>query len=167
MTAARFTLRPYLPADATTLIDIFRASIDELAAEDYGEAQREAWAAQADDGEAFATRFATTLTLVALESGAPAGFVVLKGRDALDMLYVDPRSARQGVATLLVDAVEKLAGARGAEQLSVDSSDTARDLFAKRGYEAQRRNTVLVGDEWLSNTTMRKRLAANSNVPAR
>jgi len=38
-------------------------------------------------------------------------------------------------------------------------SDTAYDFFAKRGYEAQQRNSIRRGDEWLSNTTMKKTLA--------
>jgi len=68
--------------------------------------------------------------------------------------------ARQGVASMLVDALEKLAGGRGAEKLTVDASDTAVEFFRKRGYVAQQRNTVSVGDEWLANTTMQKQLAA-------
>ena len=43
------SLRPYLPADAKRCAEIFRSSIEELAAEDYNEEQREAWAARADD----------------------------------------------------------------------------------------------------------------------
>jgi len=66
---------------------------------------------------------------------------------------------------LLVDALEKLAGARGAAKLTVDASDNARDFFAKRGYAPQQRNTVLRGDEWLANTTMQKALAAKGNAP--
>ena len=33
-------------------------------------------------------------------------------------------------------------------------------FFQKRGFQPQRRNTVTIGDEWLANTTMEKRLAA-------
>ncbi|KAB2875941.1 MAG: GNAT family N-acetyltransferase, partial [Pseudorhodoplanes sp.] len=51
-------LRPLLPADAPLLAEIFRASIEELTAEDYSEAQREAWAAAADDAAAFGARLA-------------------------------------------------------------------------------------------------------------
>ena len=51
-------LRPYLPDDAALLAAIFRASIEELAADDYSEAQREAWIETADDEGAFATRLA-------------------------------------------------------------------------------------------------------------
>ena len=47
------SLRPYLPANARRCAEIFRSSIEELAAEDYGDEQREAWAARADDEHAF------------------------------------------------------------------------------------------------------------------
>jgi putative acetyltransferase len=60
---------------------------------------------------------------------------------------------------MLTDALEKLAGARGASKLVVDASDTARGFFEKRGYVAQQRNSISVGDEWLANTTLHKQLA--------
>jgi putative acetyltransferase len=59
---------------------------------------------------------------------------------------------------MLCDALEKLAAARGAKSLSVDASDNAAEFFAKRGYEAQQRNTVSLNGEWLANTTMQKTL---------
>jgi len=55
-------------------------------------------------------------------------------------------------------ALEKLAGARGAKEITVDASDAARGFFEKRGYSAQSRNTVSLGGEWLANTTMTKLL---------
>jgi putative acetyltransferase len=63
---------------------------------------------------------------------------------------------------MLVDALEKLAGARGAKTLTVDASDTAEPLFTKRGYVAMQRNTVTLNGEWLANTTMQKSLADGS-----
>ena len=60
----------------------------------------------------------------------------------------------------LCDALEKLAAARGAKELSVDASDTARGFFEKRGFVAKTRNTVSLAGEWLANTTMVKPLAA-------
>jgi putative acetyltransferase len=59
---------------------------------------------------------------------------------------------------LLVDALEKLAGSRGATKLVVDASDSARGFFEKRGYVAQQRNSISVGYEWLANTTLHKTL---------
>ena len=66
---------------------------------------------------------------------SPVGFASLKGADHIDMLFVHPSAAGQGVASMLVDALEKLAGGRGAKILTVDASDTASEFFAKRGYE--------------------------------
>ena len=158
-------LRPYLPADAPLLAEIFRAAIEELTTDDYGPAQQAAWASAADDEAAFAKRLADQLTLIATLEGSPIGFVSLRGSDEIDMLYVHPAVAGQGVATMLLDALEKLAASRGTKKLIVDVSDTARSLFEKRGYVGQRRNTVIRGEEWLANTTMEKPLAAQGSAP--
>jgi putative acetyltransferase len=156
------SLRTFLPADLPRLAAIFRASVEELTSEDYNEAQQAAWAALADDDE-FAERLAADLTLVALLQGEIAGFASLRGEDHIGMLYVDPQAAGQGVATTLCDALEKLVGARGATKLSVDASDTARAFFEKRGYQPLHRQTVDRFGEWLGNTAMEKRLAANDS----
>ncbi|WP_198399656.1 GNAT family N-acetyltransferase [Bradyrhizobium yuanmingense] len=152
-------LRPFLPADVPMLAAIFAASIEELTGDDYSEAQQEAWMAAAEDEE-FGKRLASDLTLIATLEGSPVGFASLRGNDHIRMLYVHPAVAGQGIATMLVDALEKLAGGRGAKSLSVDASDTAEGFFAKRGYTAQQRSSVTINDEWLANTTMKKTLGA-------
>lgn len=154
-------LRPFLPADAAVLAAIFVASVSELTADDYTEAQQEAWVAAVEDEEMLAKRLSGELTLVATLGESAVGFASLKGNGIIDMLYVHPAAVRQGVATALVDALEKLATARGAKALTVDASDTARPFFAKRGYSAESRKTVLIGDEWLGNTAMKKNLVAD------
>ncbi|WP_374546169.1 GNAT family N-acetyltransferase [Rhodoblastus sp.] len=159
--AEKIALRPALPADAPSLAALFRASIEELAQEDYSEAQIEAWAAVADDEEAFAKKLAGELTIIALLQGEIAGFASLKGADCLDMLYVHPDFARRGVATQLCDALEKLAGARKAASITTDASDCAQPFFAARAYAPQKRNMIFLGDEVLGNTTMTKQLAAS------
>ena len=152
-------LRPFLAADAPMLAAIFAASILELTGNDYSEAQQEAWAASVEDEEALGKRLAGQLTLIATLQNSPVGFASLKGADHIDMLYVHPSVAGQGVASMLCDALEKLAGSRGTRSLIVDASDTALEFFKKRGYVATQRNTVTVNGEWLANTTMQKMLA--------
>ena len=65
------------------------------------------------------------------------------------------------------EALEKIAGGRGAKSLTVYASDNASEFFLKRGYIAKQRNTVTVNGEWLANTTMQKALGegAASGVP--
>ncbi len=152
-------LRPFLTEDTPVLAAIFAASIEELTGDDYNEAQQEAWASVAEDEEEFGKRLASELTLVATLQNSPVGFAALKGADHIDMLYVQPGAAGQGVGSMLTDALEKLAGGRGAKSLTVDASDNAQKFFAKRGYVAKQRNTVTINGEWLANTTMQKTLA--------
>ena len=153
-------MRPLLPADVPLLAEIFRASIEELGADDYGEAQREAWAAAADDEDEFGARLAGELTLVATLGGAAVGFASLADNTRIDMLYVHPAASGQGVGAMLCDALEKLAASRGSKELSVDASDAARGFFERRDFVAKTRNTMALAGEWLANTTMVKPLAA-------
>jgi putative acetyltransferase len=155
----KLALRPLLPADVSLLREIYRDSIEALTDEDYTEAQQDAWASAADDEAAFGKKLAGELTLVATLEGSPVAFASLADGSKIDMLYVHPAASGQGVGAMLADALEKLAGSRGAAELSVDASDSARGFFEKRGYVAQQRNTVSVGDEWLANTTLQKQLA--------
>jgi putative acetyltransferase len=152
-------LRPFLPADVLLLREIFRDSIEELTSDDYTEAQQEAWASAADDADDFREKLSGQLTLVATLEGSPVGFASLEGKDKIDMLYVHPAATGQGVGAMLVDALEKLASSRGAARLVVDASDSARGFFERRGYVAQQRNSVSIGDDWLANTTLHKQLA--------
>ncbi len=160
----KLALRPFLVQDTPVVAEIFRESVMDLTVDDYSEAQREAWLSRLDDLEAFAKRLSGQLTLIATLQGSPVGFASLAGGDKIDLLYVHPVAAGQGVGNMLIDALEKLAGARGAAKLIVDASDTARGFFDKRGYVAQQRNSISVGDEWLANTTMDKQLAAKTEA---
>ena len=155
-------LRPFLPADTPALAAIFAAAIEQLTGDDYGEAQQQAWAGAADDEEQFGKRLASELTLVATLQNSPVGFASLKGADHLDMLYVHPGATGQGVASMLCEALEKLAGGRGAKNLTVDASDNAEGFFQKRGYVGLQRNTVALNGEWLANTTMQKTLSGGA-----
>jgi putative acetyltransferase len=156
----KLAMRPMLPEDVPLLAEIFRAAIEELTAEDYSEAQQEAWAETADDLEAFGAKLAAALTLVATYDGAGVGFASLVDNNGIDMLYVHPAAAGQGAGAMLLDALEKLAAGRGTKELSVEASDTARGFFERRGFAAKTRNTVFRSGEWLDNTTMVKPLSA-------
>jgi putative acetyltransferase len=154
----KLAMRPMLPTDVPLLAEIFRASVEELTADDYSEAQQAAWAETADDEEEFGVRLSGALTLVATFGGAAVGFASLADNSRIDMLYVHPAAAGQGAAAMLCDALEKLAAARGAKELTVDASDTTRGFFERRGFVAKTRNTVALGGEWFANTTMVKPL---------
>lgn len=154
-----YPLRPFMPADTMALRELFAVSIEELTQEEYDEDQRAAWAAsRALDAQAFGKALAGMLTLVVQIDGEYAGFASLKEDRHVEMLYVHPYHAGEGIGTALMDALEKIAAARGTLEITVDSSDTAQPFFEDRGYAPTRRNSVPVDDQWLSNTTMSKKL---------
>lgn len=157
--AKTFPLRPFLPADLDPLRELFAQSIDVLTADDYSEDQRIAWAGRAADKISFGQRIAGATTLVVMVNGRYAAFGSLRDNNVLDMLFVHPHFARQGIGTALADALERLAQGRGAKEISAEASDTAEPFFAGRGYMAMQRNLIPIDDEWLSNTTMKKQLA--------
>lgn len=161
----RIALRPFLPQDAPLLADIFRASVATLTGDDYSEAQQEAWVSAADDADAFAQRLGNALTLIGTLNGSPVGFISLAGSEDIDMLYVHPAAAGAGVATVLIDAIEKLARSRGARRLTTEASDTALGFFSRHGFVPQKRNTVARADEWLATTTMHKPLTPPETTP--
>jgi len=160
----QFALRPFLPQDAPFLADIFRASVEGLTEDDYTPAQQDAWASEADDLEALAARLGKHLTLIATMDGSPVGFITLDAPTDIGLFYVHPAVAGQGAGRLLYEAVEKISASRGTPHLSVDASDTARDFFSHRGFAPEQRNTVSVGNEWLSNTTMKKKLTTEKGT---
>ena len=88
--------------------------------------------------------------------GSPVGFITLDAPTNIGLFYVHPAVAGHGAGRMLYDAIEKISASRGTPHLLVDASDTARDFFAHRGFTPEQRNTVSVGNEWLSNTTMKK-----------
>lgn len=153
-------LRPFLPKDTMALRELFAQSIEELTQEEYDEDQRAAWASAALDAAAFGERLASATTLVVEIDGEYAGFGSLKDNRVIDMLYVHPYSAGHGIGSALLDALERLAKGRNVEVVSVGASDAALAFFEERGYVAQSRNSVPIGDEWLMNTTMTKNLMA-------
>jgi len=158
-------LRPFLKTDAPRLAALARASIETLTEDCYDVDQRAAWSARFDDAGALTKRLSDELALVAVLKGEIVGFAALKGGADMDMLYVAPHFARQGVGSALADALEKLAAARGAKEISVGASDAAREFFLRRGYSARSRNVVQVDGEWLGNTVMTKKLAGSEIRP--
>lgn len=159
-----YPLRPFIAADAPALCELFAQSIDELCAEDYDDEQRLAWISRAEDARAFAKRLGGMVTLVIQVENDYAGFAALKDNTILDMLYVHPHYAGEGIGTALADALERIAAGRGVEAITVESSDTAVMFFEARGYVATQRNAIPIDDQWLTNTTLTKQLGPSHNT---
>ena len=74
------------------------------------------------------------------------------------VVEAEPAEQGTGVGTALMAAMMERARRGGVRVLWAHGRDTALDFFTKRGFTAQQRNTVRRGGEWLTNTTMEKKL---------
>ena len=89
------------------------------------------------------------------------------------MLYVHPAAGADTASrTMLVDALEKLAAARGAGRLTADVSDAAVDFFAKRGFvraDAQHACRSATNGSptprWKRNCSRRRRAMSKPDTP--
>lgn len=99
------TLRPYAPADLDAVLACFQRSVRDLGAAAYPSDVVEAWAAGASDRAAWAARLSPDDTEVATEGSAIVGFCRVTADGHLDLLYVDPDHARQGLARRLLTGV--------------------------------------------------------------
>ena len=127
----KLALRPFLPADVPMLAEIFRASIEELTADDYSDPSARPGPPRRGRGRV--RRAARQGLDPARHDGRLAGRLRLaRGPERLDMLYVHPAAAGHGVGSMLIDALEKLAASRGAPRLTADVSDSAEDFFKRR-----------------------------------
>ncbi|NPC78283.1 GNAT family N-acetyltransferase [Pyxidicoccus fallax] len=149
-------IRPYVPADAPVLLELFRRSVREVASADYSPEQVRAWAPDDLDVETFARRRAAAGTWVAERDGAVAGFTDLSDDGYIDMFFVHPEHARRGVATALMAHVLGEARRRGLARLTVAASITARPLFERSGFTVVREQRVERGGQWFTNYAMQR-----------
>jgi putative acetyltransferase len=113
MDRQRPCVRGYLSADIDSLIDLFRASVRTVARRDYSYEQVIAWAPDRIDREAWAVRCASRQVWVAAIDGNLVGFGDLEPDGHLDMMYVRPDYQGRGVATALLEQVERAAHGLG------------------------------------------------------
>jgi putative acetyltransferase len=152
-------IRAYGEADALPTLDTFLRAIRETASADYDAEQVSVWGRERNAAE-WAEKRRAAYTLVAVEAGSVAGFIDLDESGYIDMLFVNPDFARQGVATALLGAVLDAAAKRGLPELTVHASLTARPFFELHRFVVlEERHPVVEGVEF-TNYRMRRSLAA-------
>ena len=155
-------LRPYRDEDKVPTREIFERAVRLTASRDYSDEQIEAWAPSeidTDEMRAWADAREKARTIVAVENGDPVGFSDLVDGRLLDMLYVEPRVGRRGVASALLKEVLRLAREGGAEVLETDASITARPFFEHHGFAVVQEQIPTVRGVAMVNFRMRRPLA--------
>lgn len=125
-------IRKYTPEDREEKEKVHQRAIREIASEDYSDKQIEAWSDFSDYGsiEENIERW------IAEDGDNLIGFADYRPDEGkVTGVYVDPDCTEEGVGSKLLRKIVQDAEERGLNQLSCESSVTARKFYEKHGFE--------------------------------
>lgn len=132
-------IRQYQSEDLPAVLNLFYTTVHTVNAKDYTAEQLDAWAPKDPDTKRWQETLLAHYSLVAEENGRLCGFGdIVPSTGYLDHLYVAADCQRQGIGTVLCDALESQVSG----DLSVHASITAKLFFEHRGYVVVKRQEV-------------------------
>src|SRR4051812_48566278 len=151
-------IRPFRPADAPALAQLFHAAVHEIASHHYSPAQIAAWAPSVPDPSRFLARGTDGRTLLVAEAadGSPLAYGDVEQDGHIDHLFCRPDAAGTGVTAILYEALEAAARAQGVTRLYVEASEPARRFFERRGFTHLHRRDFDIGAIAIHNHAMEK-----------
>lgn len=160
------TIRPCTATDLEAVVQVFTDAVHVLAAHDYDEAQRAAWAPKPPDLDAWTKRIQGLQTLVAVEDHRVVGFISYNANGHIDLLHVSPSHARRGLASALYKHAETALMSSGVTVLFTEASLVARPFFARVGFVVDAEQVVSRRGSSFRRFIMRKRLPATQHGSA-
>lgn len=165
MSQAAFSIRRFQPEDTSPILALFVETVRAVNAAHYSPEQIAAWApdpSERMDAARWREALERSHTLVAVDGETIVGFADLEPSTDdgghLDHLYVHKHHQAKGIATALVEAIERVARERGDRRIFTEASLTARPFFARRGYETVAEQIVVLRGVAMPNVRMEKRL---------
>jgi len=158
-------VRDYKSSDLEALVGLFQRSVREVASRDYSPLEVSAWAPELPELDAWARRLDAGGVFVYEHNAEISGFARVDDTGCFDLLYVHPKTQRQGVARALFDRVISWAASRGIRHLHAEVSVTAQPFFERMGFHVVKEQTVERRGVSLRNVRMEKQIDAEPSVP--
>lgn len=154
-------IRPYETSDAEAIARVFVQAVEVTGARFYTHEQVAMWASRARTAEGFDQLLADGRLRLVIEdeSGAAAAFIDIELDGHIDLIYAAPEITGTGQVSLLYDAAEAEARARGCTRLYAESSESARPFFERKGFGVTHRRDVEVGGVAIHNWAVVKVLS--------
>ena len=154
-------IRDYQRGDAAALADLRYRAVHALAANDYTPEQLSAWQPEPESECDAHRRYTDQRRAFVAEApdGSLMGVTDLQADGHIDTLYVHPDYAGRGVATALLQHVERVAVQAGMARLYTEASATACPSFAADGFIVTHRRDFVNNGVALFNFVMEKSLA--------
>ena len=153
------TVRHFRDVDSPELWAIYYAAVHEIASAHYTPEQLDAWAPPDFDSGRWHQRVRDLSPFVAERDGVVVAYADLQPNGYIDHIFVSPAVARQGVGSLLMEAIHQSAAAKGLTLLFANVSLTARLFFERWGFAVDEANRLTVRGVSLDNFRMSKRLS--------
>lgn len=155
-------IRPFQATDLAAVIAVYRDAVTSQTPALYSEVQVRAWADHAEGNRELAASLLRGHGLVSCGHGDDPGsieaFALLDPADRLALLYCRGRSARQGRASALLDALEAHASSLGVRQLRTEASQLSKPLLLRRGWRIEAPEDVNFAGTWFHRWRMVKSL---------
>lgn len=174
MKPGQFQLRAASTNDIPEIIKMYKDTVRTVNAKDYTPAQIEVWAEGAENKARWESAINEQYFVLAEEHTTPglkpdpslkkegsnivAGFSSIAKDGYLDFMYVSKDHQRCGVASVLLDEIEKKALEQNNKEIYSHVSKTAKGFFLRRGYEHVKDIEDLYKGEIFINALMIKKL---------
>lgn len=146
-------------SDAVGVKELFRNTVLTVNRQDYSQEEAEDWASCGDSVLKFEGMIKTHYFIVAVgNAGRIVGFSSVTPQGYLHNMFVHKDYQGLGVATMLLNEVERYADTRGICRITSDVSLTARPFFENRGYVVEKEQLSKANRLLLINFRMSKML---------
>lgn len=142
--------------DAEAISQLILDNTDQVQANPYTAAQRQAWKA-ANTAEAIREQLQNRLVFCAWEGSTLLGIIGLKNQEVVG-LYVHPAHLRKGIGQFLLVRLEAFAQTQGIEALSLFATPAGYPFYLRNGYQPIGEEDVIVRGVVFKETKMHKRL---------
>lgn len=154
-----FTIRMTLQSDAPILKELFQETILNINKRDYSEAEVEDWASCGNNLSRMEEMTRTHYFIVATHQPSQiVGFSSITRQGYLHSMFVHKDFQGKGIATALLNGIERHATATGITHITSEVSLTARPFFEKRGYTVKNEQKRKANRLYLTNFRMEKTL---------
>ncbi len=132
--AREITIAPFKEADLDEILVLFRETVRSINAAHYTPEQIAAWAPDRLDRNRWLKILKTNISYVAKIGNRIVGFGDATSDGVINHLYTHKDYQNRGIATALLDLLERSLRERGVHQARTEASISAKPFFEKRGY---------------------------------
>lgn len=154
------TIRIALNTDIEEIQSLYRNTVLVINRRDYSQAEVEDWASCGDDLSKIEDMIKTHYFIVAVNRQSEiVGFSSITPQGYLHSMFVHKDFQGKGIATMLLEEIERYAITAGIVQITSEVSLTARPFFEKKGYVVEGEQKRKANQLSLTNFRMAREVA--------